>query len=61
MTIITISDIVAIDPPSMVPTPTSQSAMKKAIKIKRPDNGLSTKQVCKRKKMSIQLISSYIE
>ena len=43
--IITISDTVATDPPRIVPTATSQSAMKKAIRINNPDKGLSTKQV----------------
>ena len=46
---ITISDIVATDPPRIVPTATCQSAMKNATRIKRPDKGLSTKQVYRRK------------
>ena len=47
MTDITISDIVATDPPKIVPTATSQSAMKNATRIKSPDKGLSTKHVWK--------------
>ena len=43
--IITISDTVATEPPRIVPTATSQSAMTKAIRINKPDKGLSTKQV----------------
>ena len=47
--IFTISIIVAIDPPKTVPIPTSQSAMKNAIRIRHPDIGLFTKQVYKNK------------
>ena len=48
MTDITISDIVATDPPKIVPTATSQSAMKNATRINSPDKGLSTKHVWKK-------------
>ena len=43
--------MVAIDPPKMVPTPTSQSAMKNAMRIMTPDIGLFTKQVYKSKRI----------
>ena len=55
----TISIIVATEPPKTVPIPTSQSAMKKAIRIRAPDIGLLTKQVYKYKKIK-QTISRYL-